>query len=248
MIKAIIVENDPETGEALLAMLRMHCDDVEVAGTFRDSINVLKHLRNHPTDIVFLDIELDGETAFDLLEQIPSPAFEIVFTTAFSGYALRAIKHACLEYLLKPVSKDDLVMAIRKFRNKREAGNSIQQLQVLLQNLKKPPEETKLCIPVSDGFHLLNKSAIVMCQAEANYTVVHSASSERIICSKNLGFVEEMIDEKTLFRCHKSYLINLNYVERFLRKDSLTLQLAGGLTAEVSHRKKGELMERLGII
>ncbi len=244
MIKSLIIENEIEAANALTSLLDTHCKNVSVIGVHSSISSALEAINTHIPDLIFLDVELEGESGFDLFKKTSEFNFEVIFTTAFSDYAVRAIKHACLEYLLKPVQKDELIIAVKKFSERQKLSGYREQVEILLQNLKKP-FDTKLCIPVSGGFVYLNKSEIIMCQAEANYTLIHSLTSEKVLCSKNIGLLEEMIDDDNMFRCHKSYLVNINYIKRIQKKDDFRAYMQGGLYAEVSQRKKDELHEKL---
>jgi len=244
MIKSLIIENEVEAANALTSLLNTHCKNVSVIGVHSSISSALDAINTHFPELIFLDVELEGESGFDLFEKTSGFDFEVIFTTAFSDYAVRAIKHACLEYLLKPVQKDELIVAVKKFSERQKLSGYREQVEILLQNLKKPTD-AKLCIPVSGGFVYLNKSEIIMCQAEAIYTLIHSLSSEKVLCSKNIGLMEEMIDDDNMFRCHKSYLVNINYIKRTQKKDNYRVYIPDGLSAEVSQRKKDELHEKL---
>jgi len=246
MIKAIIVENETEAANALSKLIQKHCPEVQLLGTFTTVADTLAALSDHSPKLVFLDIELNEESGFDLLEKIESPDFDVVFTTAYSDYALRAIKYSCLDYLLKPIALDELKAVVQK-ENKKQNRNDFQaQLRNLIQTLKNPGQEPKLCIPSSDGFVFLDKFEIVMCQAEGNYTIIYSLSGEKVICSKNIGFIEELLGDH-MFRCHKSYLINIDHVKKFESGDNMRVLLKSDLQAEVSTRKKHEFLERLKV-
>ena len=245
MIKVLIVENEVESSRALTSLLETHFTNIKLIGVCPDVASAVKRVRLLTPEIIFLDIELNGESGFDLLEKIESPTFEVIFTTAFSDYALRAIKHACLDYLMKPVGVEELKSAIDKFHQKEKLNSYKEQVKILLENIKRPVHEAKICIPVSGGYVFVNKSDIVMCKAEANYSMLHSVGGEKIICSKNLGALEDMLGDDTLFRCHKSYLINIDYVKKFWRKESPHVVLYNELEAEVSSRKKDELLTRM---
>lgn len=247
IIEVLIVENEAESAHVLTSLLKDHFANIHVLGVCPDITTATQYLQSASPDIVFLDVELDGESGFDLFEKTLTRTFETIFITAFPNYAVRAIKHACLEYLLKPVRLDELAEALRKFNEKRTLATYAKQVEVLLHNLKKP-NEPKLCIPVSGGFVYLNRSEIVMCQAEGNYTALYSLGAEKILCSKNIGSLEDMLDDENMVRCHKSYLVNINYVTKILTREDCRAYLKGGYTAEVSQRKKDELKAKLGKI
>ena len=195
---------------------------------------------------MFLDIELNnGETAFSFLQQIQDPNFEIIFTTAYDQYCLQAIRCSCLEYLLKPIVADDLVAAVQKFNKKKNFSWYKQRLEALLYNLNNPVARGKITIPTLDGFVIIHKAEIETCIAEANYTLIYTSQGEKIISSKNLGFIEDMISGKNFFRTHKSFLVNLDHIKKFERKDGYKLVMKSGNTAEVSSRKKDELIQKI---
>jgi two-component system LytT family response regulator len=247
MIKAIIVENEAGAANALSKLIQLHCPEVELMGIFNKVADAVKAVSIHSPQLVFLDIELNEESGFDLLEKIESPNFDVVFTTAYSSYALRAIKASCLDYLLKPIAVDELKAVIQKVNKKQNLSDFPAQLRNLMQTLKNPEHEPKLCIPSSDGYVFLEKSEIVMCQAEGNYTIIYNLAGEKIICSKNIGFIEELLDSH-MFRCHKSFLINVDHVKKFEGGDNMRVLLKSGLQAEVSTRKKHEFLERLKVV
>jgi two-component system, LytTR family, response regulator len=244
IVEVLVVENEAGAAQALTSLLQNHFTNIRLLGICENIASATRYLQSTSPDIVFLDVELNGESGFDLFEKTQTRNFDVIFTTAFPNYAVRAIKYACLEYLLKPVQLEDLTQAMLKFKEKKTLAAYAQQIETLLHNLRKP-SEPKLCIPVSGGFVYLNKSEIVMCEAEGNYTTVYSLGAEKLLCSKNIGSVQDMLDDENMVRCHKSYLININHVTKVLTKEDCRAYLKGGFTAEVSQRKKDELKARL---
>ncbi|HZY82191.1 MAG TPA: LytTR family DNA-binding domain-containing protein [Cyclobacteriaceae bacterium] len=243
MIRSIIIEDEIEAGHALTALLNTYCKDVEVIGVYPGIAAALEAIHKHRVNLIFLDVELEGESGFDLFQKTDASTFEVIFTTGKSQYALQAIKHACLEYLLKPIEKDELIRAVKKFSEKQTLVGYRQQVEILLHNLKSPRSQ-KLCIPIATGFVYLNTSEIVMCEAAANYTLIYT-TTEKVVCSKNIGALEDMMDGEIMFRCHKSYLINLGHVKKIEKKEEHRAYMTGGMSAEISQRKKDELLEVL---
>ncbi len=240
MIDVLIVENEASSAAALNALIST-LSNVRVNAICSSVGAASEQIRKNRPQIVLLDVELDGESGFDLLERFPSPGFEIIFITAYSSYALRAIKHACLDYLLKPVDLDELKLAFNKFSQKEHLTYS-SQLQLLLENIRHP-KRNKVSIPVSGGYEFINLADIVMCRAEANYSTIFCKTGEKIVCSKNLGSLEDMIDDKDFFRCHKSFLINIQHIRKFWQRERPHVVLLNDLEAEVSLRKKDKLLE-----
>ncbi len=243
MINAIIIEDDKNNIEVLRALLEKFCPEVSVTGsalTAGDGVQLIK--ANQP-DLIFLDVELGNETGFDVIKNFPSAAFKIIFTTAHEQYAFKAIKASCIEYLLKPVNYRELQEAVKKFASQKNLSVNQKKIEVLLDNLGNTNSAfNKLAIPTSDGYAFLNASEIMYCQADLNYTLIHTSKNERLVSSKNLKEFEELLSAPVFFRCHKSYIINLNYIKKFNRADSV-VYMTNETAIDIAVRKKEEFLK-----
>jgi two-component system LytT family response regulator len=248
MIQAVIIENEIASLNNFKRLLQLHAKDVTVLDTYYNIAAAVEGIAVQKPQLIFLDIELNNENGFDLFKHIPDPMFEVIFTTAYNDYALRAIKASCLEFLVKPVESEDLKNAIEKFRKKTSVQISKEQVQVFLSNISGNEATHRLVIPTTEGYSFLNITDIVMCEAEGNYTTICSSDGNKLICSKNIGTIEDILDDKYFFRCHKSFLVNLRHVKKLSKGESHELLLSHKLVAKVAHQKKEELLEKMQVL
>jgi two-component system LytT family response regulator len=172
MLKVVIVEDELHSRETLKNLLLEFCQDVEVAGLAGDVESAVKVIREADPDLIFLDVELQTGTGFEVLEQLKGLRFDIVFTTAFEQYAVRAIKLSSIDYLLKPIDIEELQQAVEKAKLKRGADNK-KQLETLISNLTVGSGNKKICLATSEGFEFLDMTDIMYCEAQGSYTVFH---------------------------------------------------------------------------
>lgn len=241
MISAIIIENEQSACEALQQTIAHWCPEVQVVATASGIRQAVTLIHTHQPTLVFLDIELDSENGIQLFEHFPQPAFDVIFTTAHSEFALQAIKLSCVDYLLKPIDYRDLLVAIQKFKLNKSVVSK-EQLQSMANNLSASISK-KLVVSTATGYEFLNIEEIIMACADGNYTTLFTIRN-KIVSSKNLGEYEEMLPGKFFFRCHKSYLINLNFIEKFDRTLNY-ITMEGGLKAELALRKREEFFDRI---
>jgi two-component system, LytTR family, response regulator len=240
MIKTIIIDDDKGCIEALSGLCEKHLPQVQVAGTAGTIDEGLKLIGEVGPELVFLDVELNGEFGFDLFKKLPQPRFRVIFTTAHEKYALKAIKASCLEFLLKPVDDRELRAAVEKFEQQQLSELTGKKLGVLLGNLSQP-HSSRIVIPGHDSHTFLSMAEIICCEADMNYTNVFTDKGEKIVSSKNLKEFEGTLDPAVFFRCHKSWLININYIKKFMKGESRVLMTNNKLI-DVSIRKKEEFM------
>jgi two-component system, LytTR family, response regulator len=244
-MKAIIVDDEKHCRESLQAMLRMHCPDVEVAAVCPDAITAIATIGTHRPDLVFLDIEMPRMNGFDMLQQLSLIDFEIIFTTAYDQYAIRAIKCSALDYLLKPVDADELKLAVNKLKSRPRHNMEKEQLQQVVSNLSNTAQQDfKLIIATLDGNYFLLPEEVIYCEGNDNYTHFHLTKGRKLVSAKTLKEYEEMLAEQGFLRIHKSYLVNLKYAVKFSKSNS-TLILQDYTTLEVSRRKKEAVINAL---
>ncbi|HVK49753.1 MAG TPA: LytTR family DNA-binding domain-containing protein [Pseudobacter sp.] len=213
MIKCIIIDDEPNSVEVLHEMLTRFCPVVSVAAT-ADNIKTARDLiMTHQPDLIFIDIEMPFGNAFDLLNNLPSINFEVIFVTAFDNYALNAIKLSALDYLLKPVSIKDLQAAVMKAEEKIKSKNISSRIENLLYNLKSPPSSSKrLALPTFEGLIFLDTDDFVRLEASNNYTFIFLKDKSKIIVSRPLKEFESLLDMSNFSRVHHSHIINHNYI------------------------------------
>ncbi|MCC7231665.1 MAG: response regulator transcription factor [Bacteroidia bacterium] len=242
MITALIVDDEKHNRSSLEKQLNDYCPDVKVVGVAGSVPEAVMLAKSKNPDVVFLDVEMPGGSGFDLLREMDPVSFRVIFVTAHSNYAIKAIRFSALDYLLKPVDTDDLVAAVRKISNEpNPSGTS--QYRSLLENLE-TGKPRKLAIPVKDGFAFLSPAEIIRLQADGTYTHIYTAGG-KYTGSKNIKEYEQLLSDFTFFRSHNSHLINLEHVKRFSRLDGYFVHMSDGSQAEISRRKKEEFIERM---
>lgn len=243
-LKAIIVDDEKHSRETLRNLVEEFCEGVQVialAGSVSEALETIPKLN---PDLVFMDIELQSGTGFDILNTLPEINFEVIFTTAFDQYAIKAVKFSSLDYLLKPIDLEELQSAIekaKKLKNK-EAYNS--QLKSLLQNLQQP-KLTKICLATSDGFEFVNTDEICYCVADGSYTTFVLTNGKKVMVSKHLKAYENLLTDHSFMRVHNSYLVNLKEVKKFIKADGGYIIMNNDDTVSISRGKKDDFLEAM---
>lgn len=245
-MKAVIIDDEKHCREVLVTLLEKHCSGVEVAATFSSGAEALHEIEQLQPSILFLDIEMPGMNGFEFLERCRYKNFEVIFTTAYNEYAIKAIKHSALDYLLKPVDKNELTEALEKARqqNERRTPGKIDQLLSVL-NLKKEPK--RFAVPTQEGLIMLDSEEVLYCESDGPYCTFHfTTSTKPLLTSKTLKEAEEVLQNAgNFFRIHSSYLINMKFVQKYIRGDGGEVILANGKNIPVSRRKKQEFLDAL---
>ncbi len=242
MISAIIVDDEKANRNSLKKLLRENCPTIQIddeAGSLPEAYQLIK---NNSPQIVFLDIELSDQSAFDLLSKFDEVKFKIIFVTAHSHYAIKAIKFSAIDYLLKPVEASDLIDAVTKAISEINFNHQ-NQYRGFVENLK-TGKSHKLAVPIQNGLLFLSTEDIIRLEADINYTYIYS-NGEKYTASKNIKEYESLLNDHHFFRIHKSHLINLKHVKQFSRVDGYFVQMSDGSNVEISRRKKDEFVEAM---
>lgn len=239
MIRTIILEDEQRSRKMLHDMLSEHFNNVMVLAVCENIEEARQAIAKHRPDLVFSDIELEKDSAFDMLQELETIDFEVIFTTAYEKYALQAIKFSALDYLLKPFGVKELSAAISHYEAKANKGQPDQQFEVLFHNLKRMQKESKkIALPTLNGLQVVSLKEVIRCQAEANYTVFFFVDDTKIVVTRTLKEYEELLCEYDFMRIHNSHLINLHHVEKYTRGEGGTVTLSDGAEVDVSRRKK----------
>lgn len=245
-IRAIIIDDEEGARESLANILKDYFENVEVVGKANSAKTGIRLINEQQPDLVFLDIEMPKGNAFDLLAQFENIDFDIIFITAYDQYAIKAIKFSALDYLLKPIDIDELKAAIEKFSDKAHKRTSNQRFQALLQNLNAESKK-KVAIPDSEGLIFVNLDDIIRCESDGNYTHIILSNRKKILASRTLGEYEEMFSDENFSRVHRSHLINLNHIEKYLRGEGGYAVMSDGSQVEISRRKRADFLEKLSL-
>jgi two-component system LytT family response regulator len=246
MIRAIIVEDEKMSRETLRRMLEKYCPQVEIvaeAHGYREGIEIIREFN---PDVVFLDIQMPDGSGFRLLEEFKEMDFEVIFTTAFDQFAIKAIKFSALDYLLKPIIPQELVDAIEKVEQKRMETRKSKNIEVFLENMKSKEESNqKIVLSTSDKIHVIQIDEIIRCESDNYYTQFFFTNGKRLIVSKTLKENEELLSQHNFIRPHKSHLINVKYIKSFLRQEGGYIIMTDGSKIPVSRRKREKIMDVL---
>lgn len=246
MIKAVHIEDEPRNIELLASLLKTHCSRlVELCGhakTIAEGIELIKAQR---PQLVYLDIELSKGNAFELLEILNRENllnFQVIFITAYDTYAVKAFRYQAIDYLLKPISIEELMEATERAISKIESG-SHEQLLAAIRMLNLQAATAKIGLPTSDGILFLDLNEIVRIEALGSYCVFYMQNKQKITATRTLKEIEEQLPESLFLRVHHSWIINLKYLRRYYRGRNGYIEMDDGSTVAVSIRKKGRFLD-----
>lgn len=244
MLKTVLIDDEINALEALEWKLNRYIEDVEIIKC-NSPINAIELINKEKPDLVFLDIEMPEMDGFSLLQELSYKDFELIFTTAHDEFALKAIKVSAIDYLLKPVDKDELISAVDKVKATRKENKLEDKLQSLFSNLNQKSD--KINISADGKVYLLNKDDVVMLKSDKSYTTIFLNDERTILVSKTLKEVEKKFNFPQFFRVHNSFLINTNHIKEYLKSFGGELMMSNGMKASISRNKKAELLKRLSL-
>jgi len=244
MKKVIILDDKATNINTLKALLEGFCPDVSVAATATDIETGYQCIQQHRPDIVFLDIELNHENGFDLIHRFSHVFFEIIFTTAYQQYAVEAFKVQALDYLLKPIGIDALQASIAKAEQKIALKQANQQLLKLL-GARDKNDSGKIALATLEGYKLVDPKDIVYCEASGSYTYFFFTNGKKEILSIRIGECERLLPQSSFFRVHHSYIVNLSYVEKYIKGRGGYLMLHNGIQVDVSVSRKEAFLKTI---
>lgn len=244
---AIVVEDEYKIREVFVNLLETFCKELEIVGQAESIAEAYQLITNKKPAVVFLDIEMAGSNAFDLLSRFETIDFEIVFVTSYSHYALKAIKMSALDYLLKPVTIEELQDVTKKIVARIGLKQDIQQYIILRENLSQTETNNTIVINTKDKLEYVKISEISYLEADRNYTSIYLKNGKSFFTAKTLKEYESIVCEQSDFfiRIHKSYIVNMKQIKHIERGDNFSVVLLNGKALEVSRRKRNELMEKL---
>ena len=244
MIRTVVIEDELHSRTMLMELLQEHCRQINVVAE-ADSVKTgLAAIAEHKPQLVFLDIELQSETSFEILEKLPEINFELIFTTAFDHYALRAIKFCAIDYLLKPIDLNDLLIAVAKTEKRLNREYLNRNLEALLNNIKSESQNGhKIALPTLEGLLFVNVSDIIYCESGGPYTRFFLKQPDKIITSRHLKEYEELLSAYNFFRIHKSYLVNLQEIQKYVRGDGGQIIMSNGAALSIAKQRKENFLQ-----
>ncbi len=246
MIRAVHIEDEPGNIGLLESLIENCCKDkVLLDGNARTVPDAVLLIKNKKPQLVFLDIELNQGSAFELLEQLRPIDFEVIFITAFNDYAVKAFRANALDYLLKPISISELQEAVGKAVKRIGLPSQHSGIDSLLKQIHLAGADKRISIPMSDGLTFIQTDDIVRIEAKGSYSILYLISGKTITCTKNLKFMEQQLPGQHFFRVHHSWIVHLKYLKKYLRGKNGFMEMEDGSRVMVSVRKKGKFLDSL---
>ncbi|MDO1451409.1 LytTR family DNA-binding domain-containing protein [Rhodocytophaga aerolata] len=244
MLKAIIIDDEPDCVALMALQLKAHCPGVRVVLQTTQPEEGLEAIRDMEPDLVFLDVEMPRMNGFSLLEKLDEIPLGLIFVTAYNEFALKAFRFSALDYLLKPINSTHLCEAVRK-AEKRQRTDS-RQLDMLRYQLKEGQLPSKIAVPFQSGVVFVELKELVYCQADSNYTRLFLTNGKNYLLSKTLRDVQEVLEERNFLRVHRQYLINLEHIKMYHKGDGSYLVMTGDVTLPLAKNQKDRLVEKFG--
>lgn len=243
MIKAMIVDDEPYACEALSILLQRYCPQVTVTGSYHSGSDALIAIRQERPQLLFLDIEMPRMNGFELLENIKELPLQLVFTTSYDQYAIKAIRFSALDYLLKPIDREELQRSVQKAEQRIFTPL---QIDMLLSKLQNPTHQFhKIAIPTMEGLQMVTVDSILYCTSDSNYTVLALKDHQKVVASRTLKEIEELLEDYSFLRVHHSSLVNLNEISKYIKGEGGYLVMSDNASVNVSRSRKDSLLKKL---
>ncbi|MFD2563067.1 LytR/AlgR family response regulator transcription factor [Aquimarina rubra] len=247
MLKAIIIDDEQLAIDTLKWELETNCKEVEVLFSTNKPTEAIQAISKVRPDVLFLDIEMPELDGFQLLNQLEFRNFDLIFTTAYDNYAIQAFKMNAIDYLLKPIEKEELIKAVHKVvlnkQNKTLGENLKSYIKHNLEILD--TNNAKIALPMEKKIVLVDQKEILYCESDGSYTQVFMDSGIKHVISKNLKQLSLQLDEKHFIRIHQSFIVNINSIKEYYRGDGGEVILLNGKNIPVSRSKKNELLKHI---
>jgi len=248
MLKAIIIDDEQHCIDRLSLLLDKYKNCINLVSTCSTIDDAKRAIESQQPDVIFLDVHLHEKTAFDLLKQLSNITFEIIFTTAYDSYAVDAFKFSALDYLLKPIDKDDFHNTIGKLQKSTTLKGISKKVEVLIHNLEDKTERLKkIAVSTLDGLTFVEVAKIIRCQSDINYTHIFLEGNKKITVAKTLKHFENLLEPYNFFRIHKSHLVNLSFVEKYVKGKGGYVLMPDKTHIEVAVRRKDAFLKKLSV-
>ena len=239
MIRTVVIDDEPNARQVVKNILEQYCKSTELVGEAASVSEGVKVINEVKPDLVFLDIRMPDGTGFNLLKKVRNLSFHFVFITAHEEYAIQAIKQSALDYIVKPINTNEIIAAVERaeLATPNELGNN-EKLDTLSINQSDETIEKRLVLNTQDSIYVVKVNKIISCMADRNYTEVNILNKKKLVISKTLKDIEEMLVGCGFFRTHQSHLINLKYIDHYVKGLGGTIIMSDASRIPVSSRKK----------
>jgi two-component system LytT family response regulator len=245
MITAVIIDDERNALEVLEMQLSKFCTGVQVVAACDGGIKGIAAIKKHHPDLVFLDIEMPHKNGFDVLQETKNQQYEVIFTTAYDQFAIKAFKFSAVDYLLKPVDITELQAAVEKVKSKGKPSDLNEKLTSLLNQIQPVAQKLtdKIALPVGDSMQFMQPDEIIRCESDSNYTHIFLANGKKLTLAKTLKEVEENINGSPFFRIHQSHLVNINHISKYMKGENAYVVMKDGSQIGISRNKKEAFLE-----
>ncbi len=242
MTTTLIIDDEQDAREVLVKLLRLYCKNIKIIGEAASLDAALGLINQLKPQLLFLDIRLGNQSAFDLLNQLDYKNFQLIFVTGYEEYAIKAFEENAIDYLLKPLDPDRLVQAVEKATQNIPFRDFSQQLERLFEENKR---DNKFPIITNKGTHYIAIDKIILIESDTNASVVHIEGQEKIYSNKNLKHYKNRLPQDLFIEVHQSFVVNLNHIIQTITEDGFTLVMTQKQQVPVARRKKEEVQQRL---
>jgi two-component system LytT family response regulator len=243
MIGSVIIDDELQSRNALRNILIDYCSDVEILGEADNAEEGIEIIQETKPELVFLDINMPDQNGFQLLESIGDIKFHVVFVTAYDQYAIKAIKFSALDYILKPIDPQQIIDSVNKLKGMQPRKIQVaERISNLLNNKEKI---NKIALPTISGFRFVRIKSIIRCEADNNYTIFFLEPKETIMVTHTLKYFENILKTDGFVRVHQSHLINIDYVEEYIKGDGGIVKMSDKSEVAVSRRKKEIFLNKM---
>jgi len=244
MLNAVVIDDENNALEVLEIQLTRFCKDVNVVTTCKGGEKGIAAIKKFRPDVVFLDIEMPHVNGFDVIKATEGYHYEVIFTTAYDQFAIRAFKFSALDYLLKPIDIIELQTAVERVKSKKGEYNLAQKIQALSQQLHAPNRMTeRIALPLGDAMQFVLPDEILRCESDSNYTHIFLANGKKVTLAKTLKEIEENINGRPFFRIHQSHLVNINHISKYIKGDNAYVIMKDSTQIGISRNKKEAFLE-----
>ena len=242
MLEAVLVDDEIKALQSLSWELTNFSDEIKVVASFTDPFEALKYLEQYPPDCLFLDIEMPTMDGFQFIQKLQNKEFPVVITTAYNQYAIKALKNEAIDYLLKPIDTDDLNATIAKIKKFNSKNYTAEKLEKILLKFNSDSLQKKITINTDGKLLFLQSDEILFAESDGNYSTLFLSDGQKILLTKKLKEVNQILPKDTFFRIHNSFIINLNKIKEFLKTDGYVI-LQSNHKIPVSRQKKSDFLE-----
>ncbi len=244
MLEAVIVDDEIKALQSLSWELTNFSDEIKVLASFTDPFEALDFLENNTPDCLFLDIEMPTMDGFQFIQKLKNKGFPVVITTAYNQYAIKALKNEAIDYLLKPIDTDDLNDTILKIKKFNSRNFTAEKLEKILLNLHSNPIQKKITINTDGKLLFLGSDEILYVESDGNYSTIYLVDGQKIVLTKKLKEVNELLPVDSFFRIHNSFIVNINKIKEFLKTDGYVV-LQSNHKIPVSRQKRSDFLDML---